>query len=431
MVKQVQAADFLRRHGMAASGLDPERACGDFLAEMGRGLRGEGSSLLMLPAYLSLEHELPPKGQVVAMDAGGTNFRVALVDRDGNQIRLGEQTVFPMPGSREPVTREQFLDILAGQLARHPAGSRIGFCFSFPAEITPDLDGKVLLFDKEVRVENGAGMYLCRDLGVHMRARGMEPPESGAVVNDTVATLLGGYLTLDRAKYDGWIGFILGTGINCCYSEAAGRITKLERAPGGSMIVNMESGGYSGFPQGDYDRLLDGGSEDPGVHSFEKMASGAYLGPLMLLALKGAAEEGLFSPDCAQAVAALDSLPLARVSAYLDGGDPSGLPGQLSMDNGDRAELDGLLDGLLDRAAELIAVSLTAVILQGDMGKTAAHPAAIVVEGSTFHKFRRYREKIEAAMDRLCTAGHGRYWEFVSTGDANLYGAAAAAMLGR
>lgn len=40
----------------------------------------------------------------------------------------------------------------------------MGLCFSFPAEITPDLDGKVLYFDKEVRVEGGSGIHLYRDL---------------------------------------------------------------------------------------------------------------------------------------------------------------------------------------------------------------------------------------------------------------------------
>lgn len=429
MDRREQALDFLRRHGMAVSGLDPVKDCRKFQDEMDRGLRGEGSSLMMLPAYLSLEHELPQHGRAVAMDAGGTNFRIALVDLDEGQVRLGEQTVFPMPGSRERITKEQFLDILARQLDRHPAGSRIGFCFSFPAEITPDLDGVVILFDKEVKVDGGAGMHLCRDLAVHMSGLGMTPPESGAVINDTVAALLGGYLTLDRNQYDGWIGFILGTGLNCCYSEDARRITKLADAPAASMVINMESGGYSGFPQGDYDKALDEGSDDPGCHRFEKMVSGAYLGPLTLLTLKGAAEEDLFSPACAKAVAELDSLPLYQVSAYLDEADPVGLPEQLAMNEADRAVLDALLYGLLDRAAEVVAISLTAVIVEGDMGKTAQRPAAIVTEGSTFHKFRCYRERIEAAMDRLCTNQNGRYWSFVSTGEANLYGAAAAALL--
>jgi hexokinase len=424
-----KSQDFLRRHGMTCAGRDLAEVCRLFQAEMGRGLGGERSSLMMLPAYLSLERELPEHGQVVAMDAGGTNFRVALVERESGQVRLGQQVTFPMPGSREPVTKEQFLDILTRELERHPAGTPMGLCFSFPAEITPELDGVVILFDKEVKVEGGAGMHLCRDLFAHMEQKGKTPPKGGAVINDTVATLLGGYLILEREKYDGWLGFILGTGLNCCYSEHSARVTKAPGFEAPSMIVNMESGGYNGFPQGDFDRALDQGSHDPGGQQFEKMVSGAYLGPLARLTLQGAASEGLFSPDCAKAILSLESLPLARVSGWLDGKD-DGLPQELAMDRDDRETAEGILDGLLDRGAAYIAASLTAVIDEADMGRSPEKPAAIVAEGSTFHKFGRYREKIEAAMEALCTGQFHRYWAFVSAGDANLYGAAAAAMLG-
>jgi hexokinase len=205
-------------------------------------------------------------------------------------------------------------------------------------------------------------------------------------------------------------------------------VTKVSGFGDPSMIVNMESGGYNGFPQGDFDRALDQDSHDPGGQQFEKMVSGAYLGPLALRTLQGAAEEGLFSPSCAQALKTLDSLPLARVSGWLDGRDDS-LAQDLSMDRGDRETAEAILDGLLDRGAAYIAVSLTAVIDEADMGRSSQKPAAIVAEGSTFHKFCRYREKIETAMEDLCTGQYHRHWAFVSAGDANLYGAAAAAML--
>lgn len=100
-------------------------------------------------------------------------------------------------------------------------------------------------------MEGGAGMHLCRDLAAHMQARDMAAPEAGAVVNDTVATLLGGYLAEDRDAYDGFVGFILGTGLNCCYCEQGGRITKLAPGQRKDMVINM--GGrqlYRAFPRG-------------------------------------------------------------------------------------------------------------------------------------------------------------------------------------
>ena len=91
--------------------------------------------------------------------------------------------------------------------------------------------------------------------------------------------------------------------------------------------------------------------------------------------------------------------------------------------------LEAILTGLVERAAERVAIALTAVIVQGDMGRDPQRPAAIIAEGSTFHKFRLYRSCIEQAMASLCTGRFGRHWRFIQVEDANLSGAAAAALL--
>ena len=249
------------------------------------------------------------------------------------------------------------------------------------------------------------------------------------MVNDTVATLLGGYLAVDRSAYDGFVGFILGTGLNCCYSERGERIAKRKLSAWDNMVINLEAGSYDRFPQGDFDRALDAVSREPGRHPLEKMTSGAYLGTLMELTLKGAAKEGLFTPPCTRSVLALDGLSLSQVSAWLDGLDGGALPQRLCAQDEDKAALKAILAGLAERAAERLAVMLTAVVLQGDMGRTAQRPAAIIAEGSTFHKFRLYRAYIERAMSDLCTGRFGRHWRFLQVEDANLYGAAAAALL--
>ena len=173
----------------------------------------------------------------------------------------------------------------------------------------------------------GEGEFLSyRDLAAYMNNKGLTPPETGAVVNDTVATLLGGYLAVDRSAYDGFVGFILGTGLNCCYSERGERIAKRKLSAWDNMVINLEAGSYDRFPQGDFDRALDAVSREPGRHPLEKMTSGAYLGTLMELTLKGAAKEGLFTPPCTRSVLALDGLSLSQVSAWLDGLDGGALP---------------------------------------------------------------------------------------------------------
>ena len=113
------------------------------------------------------------------------------------------------------------------------------------------------------------------------------------VLNDTVATMLCG-IGYNNRPYSGYIGFILGTGTNTCYIESLSEIAKIGGGEG-NMAVNLESGCYSGFPRGDYDRELDAASQNPGDHLMEKMISGAYLGELVTRTVRGAVREGLFS----------------------------------------------------------------------------------------------------------------------------------------
>lgn len=82
---------------------------------------------------------------------------------------------------------------------------------------------------------------------------------------------------------------------------------------------------------------------EPGRHPLEKMTSGAYLGTLMELTLKGAAKEGLFTPPCTRSVLALDGLSLSQVSAWLDGLDGGALPQRLCAQDEDKAALKAIL----------------------------------------------------------------------------------------
>ena len=54
--------------------------------------------------------------------------------------------------SRQPCTWEEFISFVADRI--EPLMGRaesIGFCFSYSADITPDMDGRVIRIDKEGR----------------------------------------------------------------------------------------------------------------------------------------------------------------------------------------------------------------------------------------------------------------------------------------
>ena len=129
------AAEFLCRHGMHPDCIPMAESCGRFLLEMKQGLKGEPSSLMMIPAYVSPEHQLPKDASVAVLDAGGTNLRSGRCRVSGGNITLEQVQVCPMPGTVSPLSTEEFLETLADQLEpvlKDCAG--LGFCFSLPAE---------------------------------------------------------------------------------------------------------------------------------------------------------------------------------------------------------------------------------------------------------------------------------------------------------
>ncbi len=192
---------FLARNRLHPSGIDLRGCCDAFLEEMTRGLEGRPSSLPMIATYIETARAVPRGERVVSLDAGGTNMRVAGVSFDGagapvidglvaaSHARRGRCAlpggVLPGAGAMPCVL------IFAGR-------DRIGFCFSYPAEITPQKDGRLIQFTKEIKAQGVEGQLvgagLCSRSASTRRIRGRAPHGRAQIVllNDTVATLLAG-----------------------------------------------------------------------------------------------------------------------------------------------------------------------------------------------------------------------------------------------
>ncbi|GHU66815.1 hexokinase [Clostridia bacterium] len=428
---------FLLRHGLHESCFDFEAHVRRFTEEMDNGLAGDTSSLLMLPTYLDDRKGGGMKDEVIAIDAGGTNLRIGLVKfspgEPPERIYYEKQ---PIPGAGTPVDKTVFFDRIAAAL--EPVAGRsgkIGFCFSFPTDILPSRDGRILIFDKEVKVTDGAGSLLGQELNDAL-ARAGKPAASVTVLNDSTAAILG-VLAFEQARirkqeqtYSGHIGLIYGTGVNICYSECIDRIPKLKKEdiPQGSryMLINTEAGGYAGFERGPVDREMDETSEDPGGQLFEKMVSGAYFSVLVLRSLKLAANEGLFSEAAAARIAEHDRLDPADIDRFLK--DPGGRStlAALCLGENDSAQLFSLIDGLYDRAAKLVAIVVAAVMIRCG-GGTADAPILLVVDGSTFHKGYRFRERFVGMIEKYTDSA--LHYELVGSEDHTLIGAAASVFM--
>ena len=425
-------SDFLTRHGMHPDGVDLDTCLRAFVAQMEAGNSGDVQDLLMIPTYIRLDGALERGRPVIVMDAGGTNFRVAAVTfgADGKPVIDGFRKQ-PMPGTQGELSADEFLAAMVDALAPFEGVSdTVGFCFSFPTDILPNGDGRLIYFNKEVRVKGMDGRVIGESINEALVARGLTPKRF-VILNDTVATMLGALADFPEREFDSYIGFILGTGTNTCYIEKCDRIGKLPDLNEGTMAVNMETGGFTGFPRGDFDRDFDATTANCGDHVFEKMVSGAYQGSVILLTAQGAAREGLFTLEGGERLAALDGLTMRDIDLFCAAPDGDNPIASLLADKGDRATLYELIDASFARAARMVCVNLAAILVATDTGRDPARPVCVSAEGTTFYKSVLFRPKLDACMTDYVAGKLGRHIEFVKAEDATLVGSAVAGLMNR
>ena len=423
-----KAEKFLKAHGLSASDTDAGKFIEIFLSDMEKGLRGEPDSLRMIPTYIEADNEFLTDTPVIAIDAGGTNFRCSLVSfTKTGRLEMEDIRNFGMPGLDREVSKKEFFDVMAGYISPFASKSgRIGFCFSYPTEIFPDKDGRLLQFCKEVQAPEVIGQTIGSSL---LKALGT-PEKKIVLLNDTVATLLAGKSAAFGKPYDSYIGFILGTGTNMCYIESNRNIIKnSELDPAGSMIINIESGNFGKAPRTDLDIAFDRTTMNPDNYTFEKMFSGGYFGGLCLFILKKAAEEGVFSEQAADSIMKISELTSEQAGSFVeDTGKNGNILYECFTTREDIFNAVSIIDNMINRSARLVAASLAAVVLKTGKGSDPGKPILITIEGTTFYKLFRLKERFEKYFKALLDGDRKRYVEFTEVKQSSLIGAALAGL---
>ena len=416
------ALKFLEKHGMSPELVDPSLCADKMRSHMLAGLKGEESSLPMIPTYLSNDGIIPEGQPAVVIDAGGTNFRSASVSFGDGAYKLENLKKWKMPGVGTPATWEEFISFVADSIEPlMEKTDRIGFCFSYSADITPEIDGRVIRIDKEVVVTGSEGKLVGASLIEELERRGFKNKKV-VILNDTVAVLLGGASVLDKAKYSGFIGQVSGTGTNTCCEVNIRDIEKLGRDEDGKIIINLESGLYDGIPGGYFDGLLDKASNNPGLKQFEKMTAGVYLGELCRLIFNAAAEEGLLSEETGKKLKGFARIDSADADAWSCGERLE----EISHGEADGEFVKTVCTAMFERSARCMCTNLLAILLLTGAGKDK--PACICAEGSLVQKGRTYRPMLEALLKEHA-AKAGRTVELRVGEETTLPGSAAAAIL--
>jgi hexokinase len=428
-MSETVSREFLERHHLLARQYDPAGILSAFLDEMKKGLAGSDSSLAMIPSFIPLP-ERPPRNQsVIAVDAGGTHIRTTLVRFDeASNPRFDYHTVHTMPGADEELSREQFFDRLADLLEPVIGKSdRLAFCFSYPAAIDRQRDGRLLYWTKEIQAPEVVGEKILANLEKILRHRGLPCPAHRLILNDTIAALLAGCAATSFSPGLLYVGFILGTGTNTAYVESNRNILKEpDLDPAGVMAINCETANFNRLDRGDIDQELDRATTHPGKYMLEKMVSGAYLGPLCHRVFRKAAAEGMFSTGSGQAVEGMPELETDALGGIL--APPPGDVGVLGhIPVGDRETIRVLADAVVERAALLTAVHMAAPLIRSAQVSPAGppHRVCLCADGSVYFMLPTFRERAERYLQEILSP-HGIDYSIVHVDEATLIGTAVA-----
>jgi hexokinase len=303
----------------------------------------------------------------------------------------------------------------------------VGLCFSYPAEISPDRDGRLLSWTKEIQAPEIVGEPIGKNIFDRLERKGRKLKFS--LLNDTVATLLAGKSADFARKYGAYVGFILGTGTNTAYVEHNRNIAKYSGLnPEGAQAINTESGNFDKCPRGPIDIAFDNTTENPGQYPFEKMISGAYLGGLCLTALKRASAENLFSRAGTLWIESRKDLSAAEVDAVLR--DPSSIfaEGGQEVGSDESERMRYLCSFICQRAAFFAALNISAAILKSLSEKSTAQPVCVNIDGSVYYKIKGFSRQVEGFLQKILGPKHISY-ELIRVHDSPLIGAAVAGLM--
>ncbi|XP_004386439.1 hexokinase HKDC1 isoform X1 [Trichechus manatus latirostris] len=259
------------------------------------------ATVKMLPTYVCGMPDGTEKGKYLALDLGGTNFRVLLVKiRRGRRLVRMYNKIFAIPLEIMQGTGEElfdhivqciadFLDYMGLKGAQLP----LGFTFSFPCRQTSIDKGTLIEWTKGFKATDCEGEDVVDMLREAIKRRNEFDLDIVAVVNDTVGTMM----TCGHEDPNCEIGLIAGTGSNMCYMEEMRNIELVEENEG-KMCINTEWGGFGDNGCLDdiwtqYDKEVDEGSLNPGKQRYEKMTSGMYLGEIVRQILIDLTKQGL------------------------------------------------------------------------------------------------------------------------------------------
>ncbi|KAJ6667742.1 hypothetical protein lerEdw1_016063 [Lerista edwardsae] len=269
--------------------------------EMIKGLKqDETATVRMLPTFVRHLPDGTERGQFLALDLGGTNFRVLMVElkdpKDGGVHITSEVYTVPPKIAQSSATEYSYELLSFLQLFDHIVSCIVdfqtkhkmlgivlplGFTFSFPCRQIGLDKGILLAWTKGFNAKDCVGEDAVRLLREAVQRQQHVDLDVVAIVNDTVGTMMACAYVDPKCE----IGLIVGTGSNTCYMEEMKNVDAVEGNEG-LMCINMEWGAFGDSGCLDnfmtsFDVRVDAESLNAGHQRFEKLISGMYLGEIV------------------------------------------------------------------------------------------------------------------------------------------------------
>ncbi|KAL3426574.1 hexokinase [Phlyctema vagabunda] len=444
---------------------DVRKAVVEFIAEMNEGLEKNATTMSQIPTYVTGVPDGTEKGLYLAVDLGGTNFRVCSIQLHGDTTFSLTQSKVAIPRElMEAKTAKELFSFLAKQIeiflkthhgdhfekhvkrrmtASTPEGYKdleyykLGFTFSFPVHQVGINRGTLIRWTKGFNIADAVGQDVCVMLQREIDALKL-PVTVAALVNDTVGTLMARSYT-SPGKTGTLLGAIFGTGTNGAYVEKLSKLTKpmegdFDRSTG-EMVVNTEWGSFDNglkvLPNTPYDEVIDKDSVNPGIQMFEKRISGMFLGEILrvtLLAMIKKPDIPIFSDanssqnDYRSTTTISETSPLytqwavdSSILSIAEADNSVGLRalrqeiekslGVSAASIEDAQAVKDIAHAIGRRAARLAGVAIGAIVLQtGRLGKLTTEPPKSTHEISADISAGKIKDAATATANKLADA---------------------------
>ncbi|EIE79303.1 hypothetical protein RO3G_04008 [Rhizopus delemar RA 99-880] len=247
----------------------------------------ESSELKMIPSYVTGYPTGNEKGIYLALEISGIDIYVCQVKLKGEGGKLAiNQYQYKIPddltaGEDVTVLIDYVADCVADFQQRVGANPHetysMAISLGFAVLQTGLGHGTIIALEHGFDFPNAIGCDAVDLFDRQLKAKGLAV-KIVAIANDGVCTLLAHAYQHPSTR----IGVIHSAGTNCAYYDKMTNIKQFNQF-NQDMIINTEwcNFGAKHLPITQFDRYVDIQSNNPGIHYFEKMTTGMYLGEIV------------------------------------------------------------------------------------------------------------------------------------------------------